>query len=116
MILDAISLREFRSNGPAVKAWADFLATDHGKELAKCLRGQHPTTLLASTLIDARSLRDSSITEGAAEGIAHNLLGKVEGYEMCLRVLTDMASVHSVPVEQAARQTERVAQATRSGR
>lgn len=113
MICDSITTQEFRQNPAAVKAWQDFLQSAEGQLFAKALRGAHPTTQLAKSLTDARSIRDSAIVESSTDGSAHNLLGKAEGYSMCLSVLDELTKVITPNQPAPARSAERITKTIR---
>lgn len=108
MIRDTITLAEFRKDQTALGALRGFLKSSEGQLFAKALRGRHPLTALTDTQEQGKEIRDASIVEGSAPGIASSLLGKIEGFEMCLKAIDDLTKDTPLPPTPVDRQTTRV--------
>lgn len=113
MIRDTLSITSFRKDQAAVDSLRTFLATREGVEFAKALRGGHPLVLLTDTQEQGKGLRDASIVEGSAPGITSNILGKVEGYELCLKLIDDLLTDTPSAAAPMERQTTRVTKVLR---
>lgn len=113
MIRDIISPNAFRQDQAAVVALRSFLDSPEGAKFSKALRGAHPLVTLTETQVQAKGIRDASIVEGSSPGITSNLLGKVEGYELCLKLIDDLLDDPIPLSEPFERQPARVAKVLR---
>lgn len=114
MIRDTLPINEFRQDQAAVASLRTFLATREGQMFAKALRGAHPLVSLTDTQEQAKGLRDASIVEGSSLGITSTVLGKLEGYEMCLKTIDLLTTENSGPAPSMDRQPARVAKILRT--
>lgn len=82
MITRTITEEEFRKDKDAVKALANFLASDAGQKFASAIRGGDPMTVLSSQEHqDKTVIRDLSVAEKANPD---NLLGVCKGYRLLM--------------------------------
>lgn len=103
---------EFCENEENVKALQDFLKSAPGKNLLSVLVRMRPEAVMADPRIgkDAGNLRAAAAS--ACEGErAQYLLGRIEGHESVVRLLTDVLTLHQKHVPPAssklgARRTE----------
>lgn len=113
-ILDTLPEEDFRRDENAVQALVNFLASDAGVKFARALRGGRIGSRLASERThEPHAIRDAALAEA---GTAHNLLGKVEGYDLALAMIDRLTMKFEQPVESPAmRQSDRVGKVMRRG-
>jgi hypothetical protein len=99
MRLPHLTPEQFRANSDWVHGLRDFLQSDTGAAVLSVIQGMHPLRKLADTRIaaDGTNIRAAAAGESEA-GRSENLLGRLEGYETAIEILTQQLTTPHVAV------------------
>lgn len=88
MIRQRITESTFRENDKAVQAAKEFFGSQYGQMFVAALEhGSVVSVLTSRHNQNEEHARDLAIAESAGPGTADNLLGKTQGYELCLKMM-----------------------------
>lgn len=83
-----MTAQSFREDGAHVLALREFLASPPGMAFVAALKGEHPMVKLTTPEASRPAMvRGLAKAEGES---AENLLGKITGYELALRVIESL--------------------------
>lgn len=97
MRIPHLTPEQFRANTEWVMGLREFLQSDTGAAVLSVLQGMHPLRKLADSRISAEGTNIRAAAAAESEpGRAESLLGRLEGYESAIEILTQQLTTAQV--------------------
>lgn len=104
MRIPHLTPEQFRANTEWVMGLREFLQSDAGAAAVSVLQGMHPLRKLADPRIAADGTNIRAAAAAESEGNRpESLLGRLEGYESAIEILTQFLTTPNVPAQPQSR-------------
>lgn len=104
MRIPHLTPEQFRAKSEWVMGLREFLQSDTGAAVLSVLQGMHPLRKLADSRIAAEGTNIRAAAAAESEpGRAESLLGRLEGYESAIEILTQQLTSVQVPASPSSR-------------